>query len=298
MLVLAQSLVSPAEPAALEKYRDIPWRHLETIAGMGPRNPGSPGYQKLKEYILQIGRQFADSVVEQPFTHRAPGREPLALTNIEMRFNGGGGPPVLIGAHYDTRPFADEEPDPALRAIPIPGVNDGGSGTAVLLALARLLHDRKPKQPVNLVFFDGEDYGAKGSAQYLLGSTHYARRLKKEDNNRWPRAVLVIDMVGDRDLQIYKEGHSVKSAPWLVNLVGRVARKNDAFPQFKKKTKYTLLDDHYPFILRGIPSVLLIDFDYPAWHTRADTLEQCSSESLFAVFSVVAGTLAELHAFD
>ncbi|MFQ5671673.1 MAG: M28 family peptidase [Nitrospinales bacterium] len=300
LLLLSRGLFAPAaaEPADLAKYRDVPWRYLQTIAGMGPRNPGSPGHQMLKEYILQTGRRFADAVVPQPFTHRVRGQAPVPLANIEMRFNGDSGAPILIGAHYDTRPFADEEPDPTLRTRPIPGVNDGGSGTAVLLALAQLLHDHKPKNPVHLVFFDGEDYGAKGSSEYLLGSMHYARQLRKGDKTQWPRAVVVIDMIGDKDLQIYRESHSVKSAPWLIDIIDRVARQKNNFRQFKSKAKYSILDDHYPFIARGIPSVLLIDFDYPHWHTQADTLDKCSSESLSAVFTVLADTLAELQTHD
>ncbi|NIQ01568.1 MAG: M28 family peptidase, partial [Nitrospinaceae bacterium] len=204
------------------------------------------------------------------------------------------GRPVLIGTHYDTRPYADEEPDSRLHSRPILGANDGGSGTAVLLGLAEFLHHHPPSRPVHLVFFDGEDFGPKNSGVALLGSTQYARRLVASvDQEQWPYCVLVVDMVGDRDLQIYRETNSLKSAPWLVDILFQAAREKK-LPQFRDKVRYTIYDDHYPFIKIGIPSALLIDFDYPPWHTLEDTLEKCTPESLFAVFSVVVEALGRI----
>lgn len=293
-------LPGDAPTADRAEYREVAWRHLQTVTGFGPRNPGSRGHRDLKKFILAMGGKYADRVAAQEFMHRPPGRDPVPMVNIEMKFMGKdqGKRPILIGAHYDTRPFADRDPDPALRSTPILGANDGGSGTAVLLGLAQYLHENKPQTPVHLVFFDGEDYGTEGSADYLLGSTFYAGQLDEDAGNEWPFGVLVIDMVGDKDLQIYKENHSVQSAPWLVDIIYRVARQKHKLPQFKEEIKYKILDDHYPFIQRGIPSVLLIDFDYPHWHKQSDTLEKCSAESLFAVFTVVVDTLVELKVLD
>ncbi len=214
------------------------------------------------------------------------------MTNLELRFQGTqGGAPILIGAHFDTRPFADEDPDPANRLKPILGANDGGSGTAILLGLAQYLSQHPVARPVHLVFFDGEDFGAKGSGLNLLGSTYYAQQLAKQE--RVPYWVLVIDMVGDKDLQIFKETHSLKGSSSFLDKIYRVAR-DQGVGALKEETKYTIFDDHYPFHRMGIPSTVLIDFDYPYWHTLQDTLDKCSIESMISIFSVVVKTIEDL----
>lgn len=296
VLFFAAVFLFPVEGRAeeLQPYSPKLWTHLEILCSFGARNPGSPGHLETRQYIKQVGQKFADKVVEQEFFFGAANNKRLRLFNIEFRFEGKeGGRPILLGAHYDTRPFADEDPDPKLREKPIIGANDGGSGTAMLLALAEYLHENKPRKPVRLVFFDGEDYGRKQSGEYFLGSTFYAQQVKISDKNDWPLAVLVIDMVGDKNLEIYKEINSVKSAPDLVDLVFNAAKRQGA-RQFISKTKYSIRDDHIPFARLNIPSAVLIDFDYPHWHTHKDTLDKCSEESLFTVFSVVVAALNEI----
>jgi Zn-dependent M28 family amino/carboxypeptidase len=184
------------------------------------------------------------------------------MVNLELQFAGTkGGAPILIGSHFDTRPFADQETDPEKQIQPIIGANDGGSSTALLLGLAHYLFQHPPPRPIHLVFFDGEDYGASGSGLNLLGSTHYAQSLFKQDRKSWPHWVLVIDMIGDKDLQIFKETYSLKSSGRFLDKIYSIAEK-------KKIT-------------------VLIDFDYPYWHTLEDTLDKCSPESMISVFSVV-----------
>lgn len=282
------------EAHEVRKYKKILWAHLEILCGFGPRNTGSPGYQKARNYIKDVGVKYADDVLEQEFILQRANGSSVHMFNIEMVFKGKEeGRPVLVGAHYDTRPYADEEPDMVLHAQPILGANDGGSGTAVLLGLAQYLHEHKPQKTIKLVFFDGEDFGAKFSAEMFIGSTFYARQLEGLDKNLWPYCVLIVDMVGDKDLEIFKENNSIDSAPWLLDIVYGVAKKKKV-PQFRENSKYTVVDDHAPFIRLGIPSAVLIDFDYPHWHTLSDTLDKCSPESLLAAFSVVAGTLDEI----
>lgn len=286
--------VIPMEAYELKKYKKVLWGHLETLCLYGPRNPGAPGHQKARTLIKEIGFKYADEVLEHEFLYQRANGTPVRMFNIELIFNGKeGGRPILVGAHYDTRPYADEEPDLALHSQPIIGANDGGSGTAVLLGLAEYLREHKPQKPVHLVFFDGEDYGAKYSMEMFIGSTYYANQLSGVDKKLWPYCVLIVDMVGDKNLEIFKDTNSIESAPWLLNIVYGVAKKKH-FPQFRENMKYSILDDHTAFIRLNIPSVVLIDFDYPYWHKLSDTLDKCSAESLYAVFSVVAGTLEEL----
>ncbi|HCK67873.1 MAG TPA: hypothetical protein DHW17_01175 [Nitrospina sp.] len=275
-----------------KKYSRIIWNYLETLCAFGPRNPGSEGYRETLNLIRKVGEKYADQVVEQPFLVRTSSEGTQAMTNLELRFQGTqGGAPILIGAHFDTRPFADEDPDPANRLKPILGANDGGSGTAILLGLAQYLSQHPVARPVHLVFFDGEDFGAKGSGLNLLGSTYYAQQLAKQE--RVPYWVLVIDMVGDKDLQIFKETHSLKGSSSFLDKIYRVAR-DQGVGALKEETKYTIFDDHYPFHRMGIPSTVLIDFDYPYWHTLQDTLDKCSIESMISIFSVVVKTIEDL----
>lgn len=297
--VLVFSLVvllpGTAGSGVLKGYQTILWQYLETVCAFGPRPPGSPALEKLRGYIKSVGGKYADEVREQGFTFQeAPGGPAVAMANIVLVFHGKTKKaPLLLGAHYDTRPFADEEDDPYSRQLPILGANDGGSGTAVLLALAQYLHAHPPERPVRLVFFDGEDYGVKHSSDYFLGSKHYAEQLEQADRREWPYAVLIIDMVGDRDLQIARETYSAENASWLLKKVDESAQKLKVTP-FLNPPKHTVRDDHLPFIDIGIPAAVLIDFDYPYWHTLQDTLDKCSPESLYAAFSVVVDAMGKI----
>jgi len=285
--------MAQAEPFAKDKYSQIMWNYLETLSEFGPRYVGTKGYSQTLDLLRHVGAESADDVLEHPFVITRHNGEQMRMVNIEFVFNGTAtGRPILVGAHYDTRPFADQESDPKLRDRPIPGVNDGGSGTAVLLGLARYLKDHPVNQPVRLMFFDGEDFGKSGSGEMFLGSSYHASQLEKLPLKQRPQAVLVVDMVGDKDLEIYKETYSMRSGPELLDRVYAMARRKN-ISQFNEKSKYSIQDDHLPFIKLGIPSVVLIDFDYPYWHKVSDTLDKCSPESLGVVFSVVAGVLAE-----
>jgi Zn-dependent M28 family amino/carboxypeptidase len=144
------------------------------------------------------------------------------------------------------------------------------------------------------VFFDGEDYDARGVGLNLLGSTHYAQSLLQMDQQSWPYWVLIIDMIGDKDLQIFKETYSLKGSGRFLDKIYSIAQKQNN-SSFKPNLKYTIFDDHYPFYKIGIPATLLIDFDYPYWHTQEDTLDKCSPESMFSVFSVVTEMIHSLQ---
>jgi glutaminyl-peptide cyclotransferase len=277
-----------------KKYSRIIWNYLELLCAFGPRNPGSEGYRETLDLIRKVGEKYADQVVEHPFLVRTSKSSSKEMVNLELRYYGTqGGAPILIGAHFDTRPFADEDPNPEKRSEPILGANDGGSGTAVLLGLAQYLSQHPVARPVHLVFFDGEDFGSKDSGLSLLGSTHYAQQLAQEERAKWPYWVLVIDMIGDKDLQIFKESYSIKGSSNFLDKIYRIAREQGV-KTFKEEIKYTIYDDHYPFHRIGIPATVLIDFDYPYWHTHADTLDKCSIDSMFSVFSVVMKTIEGL----
>ncbi|OGC77671.1 MAG: hypothetical protein A2145_00610 [candidate division Zixibacteria bacterium RBG_16_40_9] len=194
---------------------------------------------------------------------------------------------VLLCAHWDTRPWADKDPDSSQRNNPILGANDGASGTAILLHLAEIVGKHKPRFGVDLVFFDGEDLGQEGKPEsYALGSQFFA----KGSSGYHPEFAILLDMVGDKDLKIYKEEYSNKFAPHTVELVWNKARelKLDCFVD---SVGYTVWDDHIPLLQAGIPCVDIIDFNYPYWHTTADTPDKCSAESLEKVGRLLVALL-------
>ncbi|MBS3753755.1 MAG: M28 family peptidase [Anaerolineales bacterium] len=185
---------------------------------------------------------------------------------------------ILLGAHYDTRLYADQDPDPELRKEPVPGANDGASGVAVLLELARVL----PKEmdiPVRLVFFDAEDNGDIPGWDWILGSRMYVEKMETH-----PRIVLILDMIGDADLNLYYEKTSQREIQEEIWTLGRELGYEE---YFIPSPKYAVIDDHTPFLNQGIPAVNIIDFDYPYWHTTSDTLDKVSPESLEVVGETV-----------
>jgi glutaminyl-peptide cyclotransferase len=256
---------------------------LREQCDMGPRYPGSPGHAAIRRYLLERLASFGASVTQQPFEAVLSTGDTLRLVNIVGSYRPEARKRILLGAHYDTRPRADRDPDRAKRAQPIIGANDGGSGVAVLLEIARLLAASKPSVGVDLVFFDGEDWGEEGNtADYLLGSRRYAKSL----GGRRPLAMILVDMVGERDSRIPVEGFSAAASPALCARIYGIAR-DLRVPNFVQSQGASIIDDHLPFVQAGIPAIDLIDFEYPHWHTLADTPDKCSGESLAAVGSVL-----------
>lgn len=253
---------------------------------MGPRIPGSEGHRRFREWLVgELGRLGA-RVETQAFEDSVAG-EWITVTNIVARYGPREGRPILLAAHYDTRPHADRDPERPLD--PVPGANDGASGVAVLLEVAELMHADPPPRGVELVFFDAEDQGREGRHdEYSLGARGYARSLapRLEDGTA-PIAGFLFDLVGDRDLNIHPEVQSVRRASNYAALVLEAAKATGA-TRFASEPKYAVMDDHVPILDAGVPCVDIIDFDYDAWHTTADTPDRVSAESLAEVARVAA----------
>ncbi|HET9328132.1 MAG TPA: M28 family peptidase [Candidatus Eisenbacteria bacterium] len=251
----------------------------------GPRIPGTPGHRAVRQWIAAELARLGGQVRLQTFVDSTLGA-PESLTNLIGRWEpkrGADRPPLVLCAHYDTRHIADQDPDSARRGMPVPGANDGGSGVAVLLEVAELLAKRPPPRTIELVFFDGEDQGRTSQAEtYSRGARGYAARLETK-----PRAAVLFDMVGDRDLAIHPEINSVERAASLASLVVTAARAVRA-QHFFDEPRYHMTDDHIPLLDAGIPAVDVIDFDYPAWHTTQDLPDQVAPESLAEVARVAA----------
>lgn len=255
---------------------------LEKQVSFGPRVPGTQAHLQCRDWLMSELEKYADRVELQTFTLVVNGKS-LRLCNIFGIFNENVSKRVMLCAHWDTRPTADEELEPANRRRPIPGANDGASGVAVLLELARQFKAKRPEAGVIIALWDGEDYGPNVDTM-LLGSRYFAKNMGKLR----PTYGILLDMVGDKDLQIYKETNSVYAVSELVEKVWRMAGDLGYRKYFPNAQKYTITDDHVPLIEASVPCIDLIDFDYPYWHTLQDTVDKCSPASLQAVGEVVA----------
>ncbi|MBN1165153.1 MAG: M28 family peptidase [Candidatus Krumholzibacteriota bacterium] len=256
---------------------------LEEQCRIGLRYPGSREHRLLQRYLADKLKDFRANVSLQPFEGVLSTGDTLHLINIISNYNREAKKRILLGAHYDTRPVADRDPDPANRLKPIPGANDGASGVAVLLEIARLLGEHKPPVGVDIILFDGEDYGEADKAEdFCLGSSYFARHLK----GYWPASVIIVDMVGKKDLVLKKEAYSDAYSSDLLEEIFSVAHRM-GISEFRDEVGPSIIDDHLPFIRAGIPSVDLIDFDYRYWHTIQDTPDKCSPRSLEAVGRVL-----------
>lgn len=246
-------------------------RDVEHQVSLGPRIPGSDGHDQIVDWMVSE-LESMDWSVEIQTTERLGN----PIKNVIARREGkdqSSNSWIILGAHYDTRIYADQDPNPEFRTQPVPGANDGASGVAVLLELSRVLPS-DIEQDVWLVFFDAEDNGRIPGWDWILGSRAFVESLEGK-----PDAAVIVDMIGDTDLEIYLERGSdpVLSAEiWdVAALLG--------YSQFIPTHKYHVLDDHVPFLEAGIPAVDIIDFDYPYWHTIEDTVDKVSAQSLEAV---------------
>ncbi|MFH2053935.1 MAG: M28 family peptidase [bacterium] len=285
----------PAPGAGSEKDVFSGERALELVVAqceLGPRIPGSPGNAALRRLIHDTAGRCGFPSREQCFSAVLPltGDE-VEICNVVVSIPGGGdGPGLWVGAHFDTRPHCDRDPDPAARLEPLVGANDGASGVAVLLHLMEVLAGRVPPADVELLFFDGEDAGLGGDPRgFCLGSGRMAESWGEFGSplpQAAPRGLILLDMVGDRDLLIPQEAYSLQYAPeWTRTVFERAqALGLDAFQPFPGPPVF---DDHVPFLRRGIPALDLIDFDYRFWHTLEDTPDKCSAGSLAQVGSLV-----------
>jgi Zn-dependent M28 family amino/carboxypeptidase len=253
---------------------DKAFDYLKKQCSFGPRPPGVTAHEKTKDYLATELKKYANSVVLQNFTHKS-GERILNLTNIIAIFGPNVDKKVILAAHWDTRPFADRDSDPKKRSQPILGANDGASGVAVLLELARAFRSETPPIKIIMVLFDGEDYG-KNTREMFLGSRHFARKIRPE----WvPEYGILLDMIGDKDLDIYIEQNSINAAPDVVRKVWNLA-DDLKLKGFYRKVGYGITDDHIELINVGIECIDIIDFNYPYWHTLQDTPDKCSPQSL------------------
>lgn len=291
MLVLLAAVAAAAGAAfdGARAYRDV-----ERLIGFGPRPPGTPALERARAYLAGELRQAGWRVREQPFTARTP-RGPVRMVNLIAEWPGRRPEIVAVGGHYDTKPFA------SFRFV---GANDGGSSAALLVELGRALAARHRAAPPRythwLLFFDGEEAQLEWSpTDSLYGSRALVAVLRASGELPRLRALIVADMIGDRDLGIRRES---ASTPWLTDLVWSVARRLGHARHFLPE-RQPVEDDHAPFLDAGVAATLLIDFEYGGgpgqnawWHTAEDTLDKLAPRSLAIVGEVILGALPAIEA--
>jgi len=262
---------------------DHAFSYLVAQCDFGPRNPGSDGYYACLDYLITELDQSANEIILQDFSYQERRyNKKYNLENIIARFNPDAEFQTVISAHWDTRPWADQEDLRQDRDQPIIGANDGASGVAILLELAKIMGENPPPIGVNLVFFDGEDLGVPGENEtYCQGSRFFAKNLPIPR----PNEAINLDMVGDKQLVLPIERYSLEYHPELVRHLWDRA-KDMGLDAFIGRVDYAIYDDHIPLNeIAGIPSIDIIDFKYPNsyanfWHTLNDIPENCSEESL------------------
>jgi hypothetical protein len=267
------------------------WEHLLKQLEFGPRVPGTPAHLKCRDYLADQMRKHAANVRLQEFKHRwsATGKD-VTMWNVlgEQNWKDAKVRVVLL-AHWDSRPTADQEPGRISKTRPIPGANDGASGVAVLLELMKAVKDKLPKDVgVLYLMTDGEDLGPSLDEMFL-GAEHFAKNLPEPK----PDYGILLDMIGDKDLRVPVEPNSYDMARELVLAFYDHAQKAGFGATFPKQFGPTIEDDHLALNRAGIPTMDLIDIDYPYWHTLADTADKCSAESLGKIGRVLESWLLQ-----
>jgi len=260
------------------------WEHLRQLVSLGPRPSGSPAIEQTRLYIKKQLAAGGVAVDEQKWVADTPAGK-VAMVNLIATIPGARKDRVVFAGHYDTKRF------PQFRFV---GASDGGSSAAFVLELARVLKARRNAFTMEFLFLDGEEAVNEvwAGTDNTYGSRHYVETARQGGSLAGLKALVLLDMIGDRNLQIRRDSNST---PWLTEIVWNTARRQKLDDYFIPESTQ-VEDDHIPFMKAGVPSVDIIDLDYPQWHTPQDTLDAVSARSLQVVGDVVLGALPEIEA--
>lgn len=259
------------------------WEHLRQLVAIGPRPSGSPGIEQTRRYLKDQLAAAGLTATEQAWEDQTP-LDTVKMVNLVATIPGARKDRIVFAGHYDTKLY---------REFRFVGASDGGSSAAFLLELARVLKARKNPLTIELLFLDGEEARMPEwhGTDNTYGSRHYVASAKRDGSLTTLKALVLIDMIGDRDLDIRRD---TNSTPWLTNIFWDAAKRQnleDAFIPDSTKIE----DDHLPFLAAGVPAVDIIDLDYDAWHTAKDTLDAVSARSLQVVGDVVLAALPRIE---
>jgi len=277
----------PAQPVPFDARRVM--SYLEAICKIGPRMSGTEGMKKQQELLEKHFQDLGGQITWQRFraTQRSV-RKPVEMANLIVSWYPDRQRRVILCSHYDTRPIADQEPDPRRWRDPFVSANDGGSGVALLMELAHHVKNLPTSVGVDFVFFDGEEYVFDREDDYFFGSKQFGMQYRR---NRGPKRYLgaiLLDMVGGKKARFPIEQNSQWLAQALVRDVWNIAAELKC-PAFvgNALSDVPVEDDHLPLNRSGIPAIDIIDFKYPHWHRLTDVPANCSGESLEQVARVL-----------
>ena len=259
------------------------WEHLRRQVSFGPRPSGSAALDENRRYILAQLKAAGIQAREQAFEAQTP-VGPIKMANVVATIPGARAERIALGTHFDTKRYHE------FRFL---GASDGASSTAVVLELGRALAQRKNPYTIELLFFDGEEAVNEEwrDPDNRYGSRHYVQQAQKDGSLAGLKALVLLDLVGDRNLNFRRESNSTR---WLTDIVWATAKRLGYADNFWYQES-PIEDDHIPFLRAGVPAVDLIDLDYPAWHTAQDTLDAVSARSLQIVGDVVLTSLPEIE---
>jgi glutaminyl-peptide cyclotransferase len=274
-ILVAQAAVLPA--TKFDSGRA--WEHLRQLVAIGPRPSGSPAIEQTRQYIKAQVAAVGFAVVEQAWDEQTP-IDRVHMVNLSVTIPGARKDRIVFASHYDTKLF---------REFRFVGASDGGSSTAFLLELARVLKNRRNPLTIELLFLDGEEARRREwqGLDNTYGSRHYVEAAKRDGSLATLKALVLVDMIADRNLDIRRD---TNSTAWLTDIVWGAAKRQGLADYFLADSTQ-IEDDHLPFLAAGVPSVDIIDLDYEAWHTPADTLDAVSARSLQVVGDVVLAAL-------
>lgn len=245
---------------------------IKKQCAFGARVPGTKAHKETKIFLQKELAKYADTITLQNF-----GR---GYTNIIGEFGMLKQKKILLCAHWDSRKYADREKDTKKKKLPVPGANDGASGVAVLLELAKIFKNHPPQNGITIAFFDAEDQGKIDGKEFCLGSKDFSKKWKKQFKNY--KYGILLDMVCAKNASFYVEENSAAFARDVVDEVWNAGHAL-GFQQFKSAAKFSIYDDHMPLIENGLPAVDIINFDYKSWHTTQDTPDKCDTKTLDAI---------------
>ena len=258
------------------------WDHLRHLVNVGPRPSGSAAIEQTRTYIKDQLTAAGVSFTEQRWEQTTP-LDTVPMVNLVATLPGARKDRIIITGHYDTKLY---------REFRFVGASDGGSSAAFLIELARVLKTRKNPLTMELVFLDGEEARRPDwqGTDNTYGSRRYVEIARKEGTLASARAMILVDMIADRNLTIRRDANSTA---WLTDIIWSTARrlKQDAFMPDTTRVE----DDHLPFLAAGVPSVDIIDLDYPQWHTAGDTLDAVSARSMQIVGDVLLASLPAIE---
>jgi glutaminyl-peptide cyclotransferase len=275
---------APSPTSAMKFDSNRAWEHLRRQVAIGPRPSGSAAIGETRRYIMEQLRAAGIEGREQPFEAQTP-VGPIKMANIVATIPGNRPERIALGTHFDTKRFTE------FRFV---GASDGASSTAALIELGRILNQRKNPCTIELLFFDGEEAVRRewAGTDHTYGSRHYVDSARKAGTLNGLKALVLLDLIGDRNLTIRRESNSTR---WLTDVIWAAAASL-GYQKFFIDEEFSVGgDDHFEFLAAGIPAVDIIDLDYPAWHTVRDDLDAVSARSLQIVGDVVLEALPRIE---